>query len=495
MDYNFNQNNNNVNNDINHSNNIIDAVETPTGTYTEQRKARKKHPMAKKVGVFVLCGTLFGATAGAAFTGTTYLIHKNVPGIELSTTTQTATLTTATDNGIKATNTVNSTNSSSSMSVSDIATNCMPSIVAITNQGVTDVMTFWGKMQQQSESCGSGVIVGKTDKELLIVTNYHVIANSNTLTVVFSYDEDNEKPSAVEAYVKGYDEDRDLAVIAISADDLTDDMLNQLKIATIGSSSDLALGEQVVAIGNALGYGQSVTTGIVSALNRTISTSSDGTSTTDDNNKYIQTDTAINPGNSGGALFNMKGELVGINSAKIAADAVEGMGYAIPISDVFDLIQDLMNQTTRTEVIAEEKRGYLGISGSNVTSDISAAYGFPEGIFVSSVVEGSAADKAGIAKGNVITKYDGKSIRTISTLQNLLTYYKAGETVKVTIQVQNGSEYEEKEVDVTLSTAKEANITTTPSTDNSNNSKSYGNGNSDEYSDNDIYNFFGGMFR
>lgn len=478
MDYNTNQ-----------ENNIIDAVETNPNTFTSQRKARKKHPLAKKIGVFVLCGTFFGAAAGGAFVGTSYMVGGNQStsnSVSSSTAQSLAALTTTnTNSSYKASNTI--TGSSSTLSVADIASTCMPSIVAITNIGVTDVMTFWGNMQQESESCGSGVIIGKTDSELLIVTNYHVIEGSQNLTVVFSYDESNTEPSAVEAYVKGYDEDKDLAVIAISADNLTEEMTSQLSIATIGSSDDLALGEQVVAIGNALGYGQSVTTGIVSALNRTI-TSSDTTST--DDNKYIQTDAAINPGNSGGALFNMDGELVGINSAKIASSEVEGMGYAIPISDVSSLIEDLMNQTARTTVVDTENRGYLGISGTDITSSVAAAYGFPEGIYVSSVTEGSAADQAGLVKGNIITKFDGKSVSSISSLQNLLTYYSAGETVAITIQVADGSDYTEKEVNVTLSSAKDAGITTSNSntqtapsygsnSGNSDNSNNYSNGYSD----------------
>ena len=252
----------------NHDNNIIDAVETNQNTFTSQRKARKEHPLAKKVGVSVLCGTFFGAAAGGAFAGTSYMIGANqssTSSVNSSTAQSLAALTTTnTNSSYKPTNTI--TEPSNTLSVADIASTCMPSIVAITNIGVKDVMTFWGNMQQPSESCGSGVIIGKTDSELLIVTNYHVIEGSQNLTVVFSYDEDNAEPSAVEAHVKGYDQDKDSAVIAISADDLTKDMTSQLSIATIGSSNDLARGEQVVAIGNALGYGQSVTTGIVKVL-------------------------------------------------------------------------------------------------------------------------------------------------------------------------------------------------------------------------------------
>ena len=225
-------------------------------------------------------------------------------------------------------------------------------------------------------------------------------------------------------------------------------MLKKISIAAIGKSSELNLGEQVVAIGNALGYGQSVTTGIVSALNRHIS--GDNNSDKESGNKYIQTDAAINPGNSGGALFNMKGELVGINTAKIASNEIEGMGYAIPISDVYDLIENMMNQTTRTEVVEENKRGSLGVSASDVSSEATQTYGIPEGVYMYDVPEDSSAYKAGIKKGYVLTKFDGKSISSVNDLQKLLTYYKAGETVTVTAQVPNGSSYEEKEFSVQL---------------------------------------------
>lgn len=443
MDYNFNQNNETQ------TNNFTDAYETEQNYYTSQPRVKKSHPLAKKIGVFMLCGAVFGVTAGGAFRGMNYFTGNNNSSVPTSTL---ATLTTTTENNAPTSNPVSQI--TGNYSVKDIAKNCMPSIVAITNMGITDVRTLWGTFQQESQSAGSGVIIGQTDSELLIVTNYHVVADSKTLTVVFSYDESNEKANAVEAYIKGFDEDKDLAVIGIAAKNLTQEMTEQLSIATIGNSNELCLGEQVVAIGNALGYGQSVTTGIVSALNRSISSNSGS----DASEKYIQTDTAINPGNSGGALFNMNGELIGINSAKIADSQVEGMGYAIPISDVYNLIQDLMNQTTRTEIVDQKDRGYLGITGSDVTSEVSESYGFPEGIFISSVSEGSAAEKAGLVKGNIITKFDGKAVSSISRLQNLLAYYHAGESVTITIKVQDGSDYVDKDVTVTLSSAKEAGI-------------------------------------
>ena len=464
----------------------MDVIQTAVDTYTSPKKSPKKHKVAKKIGVFVLSGTLFGVAAGGAFTGTSNYLNKSSQTANTSTIQDAnsngqtnATLTTSTKDSANVLSTTTS-NATDGMSVADIANNCMPSIVAITNVGVTDVMTYWGKMQQESESCGSGVIIGKTDDELLIVTNYHVIEGNNTLTVVFSYDEDSDKPNAVEAYTKGYDADKDLAVIAIPVANLTDDELSKISVATVGNSTDLSLGEQVVAIGNALGYGQSVTTGIVSALNRTITSSSDSSNTSntaETTNKYIQTDAAINPGNSGGALFNMAGELVGINSAKIASDGVEGMGYAIPISDVYDLIEKFMNETTRTQVVDEADRGYLGITGSDITSEISSAYGFPEGIYVTNVTSQSAADKASIVAGNIITKFDGKSVSSLRDLQKLLTYYLAGETVTMTIAVQEDSSFTEKEISVTLSSSDDAGISssTTPDTNTMNRINGYWN--------------------
>ena len=449
MDYNFNQNMDNSENTTSETLNVEQNVSyTPT--------PKKNHKLAKKIGVFMICGAVFGASAGVAFGGSNYFI-----GIKKSTSTSSslASLTTTATNQALSSTVAKDTGA---YTVRDIVKNCMPSIVAITNMGVTDVRTMWGTFQQESQSAGSGVIIGKTDSELLIVTNYHVVEGSKNLTVVFSYDEGNEQANAVEAYIKGYDSSKDLAVIGISAKNLTKEITDNLSIATIGNSNKLELGESVVAIGNALGYGQSVTSGIVSALNRSIIDDS-GIGSED---KYIQTDAAINPGNSGGALFNMNGELIGINSAKIADSKVEGMGYAIPISDVYELIQDLMNQTTRTEVIDEAKRGYLGITGTDVTSDVSTTFGLPLGVYVSSVTEGSAAQKAGLVKGNIITKFDGKTVSNISSLQNLLTYYKAGEKVKMTIKVQNGSDYEEKEITVTLSSAKDAGIKEQSKNDN-----------------------------
>lgn len=342
-----------------------------------------------------------------------------------------------------------------------IAEECMGSIVAITNRSVSDVMTFFGKYSQESTSSGSGIIIGKNDNELLIVTNYHVVANSKELSVIFSSVENsleiqssqgitpnNQSKDIPTAIVKGYDADKDLAVIAVALNDISPKLLSEIKIATIGDSSALKAGDRVVAIGNALGYGQSVTTGIVSAVNRKITADSDsGVS----NSTFIQTDAAINFGNSGGALLNMRGEVIGINSAKISASGVEGMGYAIPISDVQDIIGNLMLKKTR-DVVDEDKQGFLGITGRDVTSSISSSFGIPVGVYVESVTEGLAAHKAGIKKGYIITEFDGYSITSIVQLQDRLTYYKSGEKVEIKVEIPSGeSGYTSKKLEIKLS--------------------------------------------
>lgn len=351
---------------------------------------------------------------------------------------------------------VETTESSAEMSVQEIAQRGLPSVVAITNKGITEVQSLWGNFTQESESSGSGVIIGKTDNELLILTNYHVIEGNEQLTVVFSYEEatevqDTEDAHMTTALVKDYDSSRDIAVIAIPMDQITEETLEQISVAAIGDSEALELGQQVVAIGNALGYGQSVTTGIVSALNRSVGDAGEGIGCA---NLYIQTDAAINPGNSGGALFNMHGQLVGINSAKIASSSVEGMGYAIPITDIFTDVESMMNQETRN-VVAEEERGYLGVSVVDVTADVSKSYGLPQGVYINSVNEGSGAEAAGMKKGDIVTAVNGKTVRSVSELKEYLSYYKAGETVTLTLQRVSEEGYKEAQLDVTLIKADE----------------------------------------
>lgn len=304
----------------------------------------------------------------------------------------------------------------------------------------------------ETESAGSGFIIGKNEDELLIVTNCHVVENADTISVCFIDDQ------AYEADIKGTDSVNDLAVIAIPLNSISTDTMAQIKIAAIGDSDALKVGEQVVAIGNALGYGQSVTTGIVSAKNRTINDGNSmvNTSTGDEEMPtYIQTDAAINPGNSGGALVNMNGEVVGINSAKMSSTEVEGMGYAIPISRVSDIIETLMNETSRTKV-EESRKSNIGISGVTVDESVSQIYGIPAGVFIADVTAGGAAEEAGIAKGDVITEFDGRTVTGVEELQEILQYYAAGETVEITLKVPDTGEYSDKTVSLTLGHATDS---------------------------------------
>ena len=340
------------------------------------------------------------------------------------------------------------------MDVATIVEKCMPSVVAITNHNVTEFRDFWtGRIYEQDNSgAGSGVIIGQTDDELLILTNYHVVEDNQSLSVVFSWEEDAEdidKDDVIYANVKDYDSDRDIAVISVPVSSLSEEILSKISVATVGSSDDLRLGEQVVAIGNALGYGQSVTTGIVSALNRKIADQND-----QDDNAYIQTDAAINLGNSGGALFNMKGELVGINTAMMNSAIAENMGLAIPISEVTGEVEDMMNQEARDTVDADE-RGYLGVNIVDVTKDISETYGLPQGVYIANVAPGSGADKAGLEKENIITAVNGKNVTTGEELTDYLSKYKKGETVTVTVEYRADDGYATKDVEVTLGDSPE----------------------------------------
>ena len=344
-----------------------------------------------------------------------------------------------------------------SLDVSEIASEALPSIVSITTKSVQEVQNYFGmygmygyapqQQEQEVEGSGSGIIVGKNDDELLIATNYHVVEGADTLSVAFT------DGNAVEASVKGFDEERDLAVVSVSLDDVKDDTMDAISIAKIGSSDDLKVGEQVIAIGNALGYGQSVTTGIVSAKNRRMdsdnNTVTDGSDDSSDGVNLIQTDAAINPGNSGGALLNMEGEVVGINSAKLASTEVEGMGYAIAISDVTDILQNLMNETSRDK-LDDSEHGVLGIEGSSVSSEAVQMYGIPAGVFVKKVTEGGAADKAGLKANSVITEFNGKTVSSSNQLIEYLSYYEPDEEVELTVQVPHGTSYKEETVKVTL---------------------------------------------
>ncbi len=327
--------------------------------------------------------------------------------------------------------------------VTEVVQNVMPAVVSITNQ-YTEQSNFFGQtMESQAQASGSGIIVGENDTELLIVTNQHVIADADTLTVQFIDEEQ------AQAQVKGYDSDKDLAVIAVQLEDISSSTKGSIVVATLGDSDALTVGEPVIAIGNALGYGQSVTTGVVSALNREIS----GTS-----NKLIQTDAAINPGNSGGALLNVNGEVIGINSNKIGGTVVEGMGYAIPISSAKPIIEELMSKTTKLKV-ADGAKSYLGISGVNVTEEVSQMYGMPKGVYIGQVYEGTAAETAGLVKGDIITKFDGSTVSSMEELQSMMEYYAAGSEVEITIQQGSPDGYQEKKITVVLGARTEDETT------------------------------------
>lgn len=397
------------------------------GPQQNPKAPKPKKGYAKKVALVVGAAVLFGAVGGVTMQGTSYLTGKL-----LGKNTKSTVGTTKTVSNAKLTTSTSTVTSD----VSDIVENTLPSIVSITNMSVQEVQNFFGGIsQQESESAGSGIIISQNDSELLVVTNNHVVEGSDTLTVTFN------DGNSVEAQIKGTDSARDLAVVAVPLDKISDDTMNAIKVATLGDSDSLKVGEPAIAIGNALGYGQSVTTGIVSATGRTI----DGF-----DGEYIQTDAAINPGNSGGALLNANGEVIGINSAKINSSAVEGMGFAIPISDASDVIQNLMNKETRSKV-SDEERGYLGIKGYDVSEEGAQMYNMPTGVYVKEVMSGGGAEKAGLTKGSIITGFEGSSISSMSSLQEQFQYYKAGEEVTLTVQIpdKNG-EYTEKDIKVTL---------------------------------------------
>ena len=426
----------------------------------------KIRKIAKKGLTLSLCAVLAGGLAAGSFEGVNKLAGwSGATTVEAASNKDETTLTYAksekkdADASDSKSDTGKDTGSTAkgSLDVSEIVSEALPSIVSITTKSVQEVQNYFGmygmygyapqQQEQEVEGSGSGIIVGKNDDELLIATNYHVVEGADTLSVAFT------DGNAVEASVKGFDEERDLAVVSVSLDDVEDDTMDAISIANIGSSDDLKVGEQVIAIGNALGYGQSVTTGIVSAKNRRMdsdnNTVTDGSDDSSDGVNLIQTDAAINPGNSGGALLNMEGEVVGINSAKLASTEVEGMGYAIAISDVTDILQNLMNETSRDK-LDDSEHGVLGIEGSSVSSEAVQMYGIPAGVFVKKVTEGGAADKAGLKANSVITEFNGKTVSSIDQLIEYLSYYEPDEEVELTVQVPHGTSYKEETVKETL---------------------------------------------
>lgn len=415
--------------------------------------------MAKKGTKVILCAALAGGLLLGGYNGISYFT-EGVQNVSASSDKTTLTMTKSEKKSKEKKNTEEKketeTKTKGSLDVSDIAAEAMPSVVSITTKSIQEVQNYYGmfgmyggyapSQEEEVEGSGSGIIIGKNDEELLIATNYHVVEGADTLSVSFI---DN---NSYEGTVKGYEENKDLAVVSIPLEEISDDTMDQISIATIGSSDDLVVGEQVIAIGNALGYGQSVTTGIVSAKNRKMDSTSGSFSSDEDDNRngvnLLQTDAAINPGNSGGALLNMKGEVVGINSAKLASTEVEGMGYAIAVSDVSDILENLMNEEPR-EKLDEGENGVLGISGRTVSEE-GQVYGIPQGVFVGEVTEGGPAEEAGIKVNSIITEFAGKSVVSIDQLVNYLQYYEPGEEVEVVLQVPDGESYTEKTVTVTL---------------------------------------------
>ena len=424
---------------------------------------RNQNSFQKKAGATIALAVIFGLVPAVVFQAANFaadrFLNTGKSSVQIKTTDSVDLQETASDDSTADKVLSDSENGT----VAAVAQASMPSVVAITTVSVQEIPSFFGysSHQYKSASTGSGIIVGDNDDELLIATNNHVVDGATTLSVCFIGDDvanaetetvnagdngDLNVEDAVSAKIKGTDADNDLAVVAVKKSDIPEDTLNQIKIAQIGSSDDLAVGQQVVAIGNALGYGQSVTSGWISALNRTISTD-DGTNSTG----LIQTDAAINPGNSGGALLNMKGELIGINSAKYADSAVEGMGYAIPISKAKPILEELMNRETR-EKVDSSKKGYLGVSLANLTTEAIEMYNMPTGAFVRSVEDDSPAQEAGICKGDIIVKFDGQKVSNGDDLLDKLQYYKSGEKIEAVIARATNGEYEENTIELTLGT-------------------------------------------
>lgn len=445
----------------------INQNHTPNPYPPRQDKPRRKKDskIGKSFGIVVAFAVVFGLVAGVVFQGVNYLAGIYLPDTDPSSAQVGTTATVAQDDSASS---EAEAVSSKTGTVASVAEAAMPAVVAITSVSIQEIPSifgrfgFWdyGVQEYSSTGSGSGIIVGENNDELLIATNNHVVEGATTLSVCFigkdvvNAEEETQNlangygdinvEDAVSAKVKGTDSENDLAVVAVQKEDIPSDTMEQIKIAHIGDSDQLVVGEQVVAIGNALGYGQSVTSGWISALNRTV-TMDTGTSS-----ELIQTDAAINPGNSGGALLDMNGELIGINSAKYASDTIEGMGYAIPISKAKPILENLMNRTTRDKV-DESQAAYLGITSADLTTEAIQMYNMPAGAFVTDVEPGYAADKAGIQKGDIIVKLDGQQVSSKADLVDILSYYAAEETIVITIARANNGAYQEQDMEVTLS--------------------------------------------
>ncbi len=400
--------------------------------YGHKKKDKKKKQSGgkvKKVFLFICSAIMFGLIAGGVMFGVNALGSKLLGDEKGNAVTEVDTVATAEKTGIE----------TPANNVADVAEAVMPSIVAITNTSVQTVRSWFQSYEQEVSGSGSGIIIGQTDKEILIATNNHVVEGASELTVAF-FDE-----TAVEATVKGADASTDLAVIVVKTADMSPDTLAAIKIAALGSSDNLRAGEPAIAIGNALGYGQSVTVGYISAVNREVDVE-------DTNMTLLQTDAAINPGNSGGALLNANGEVIGINTVKFVDSTVEGMGYAIPISTAIPIINDLMNQ----EVIAESEQGYLGIQGNDITDEYAQGFNMPKGVYVVKIIEGSPADGSGLKAGDIITKFANRDVASMEVLQNILSNKKAGEEIEMVVQrnTEKG-DYEEVTLTVVLGAKKD----------------------------------------
>lgn len=452
------------------TNNSSNAENSSANTYhyeqPEMRKPKKPHSGAgKKIALGICCGLLFGIFAGLGFEAVTTasgLVKSTLQkGMEDGDDASKAQADEAKEEEKPLGDEIVSTSEWSGSNlvqttvtdVTEVVKAVMPSVVSVNNKYI-ETTSFWGRdFSSEGTSTGSGIIVGKNDTELLLVTNYHVVEAAEELSVQFA------DGSQVQAQMKGSDSDKDLAVIAVQLTDIDSSTMNAIAVAKMGDSTQLTVGEPVIAIGNALGYGQSVTTGVVSALNRPIAVSSTSSQTgvMDDTevNTFIQTDAAINPGNSGGALLNSRGEVIGINSNKIGGSAVEGMGYAIPISDAQPIIEKLMTRETRLRV-EEADRGFLGITGIDVVAEYSQLYGMPKGVYISSVSEGTGAAEAGLVRGDIITALNGEEVKSMDDLKEELSYYSVGSTVELTIMQGSPTGFQAKTVSVTLGAAANA---------------------------------------
>ncbi|WP_124065201.1 trypsin-like peptidase domain-containing protein [Clostridium sp. E02] len=407
---------------------------TQAQSYEAGMKPKKKRGFLKKAAGLAGAALVFGIVAGSTMVGINWAAgaYANQRSVEIG---RAQTISpTVSDNSVTASNTSKVTTSND---VSAIVDKAMPSVVAITSKVVYESQTWFGPMQREGEGSGSGIVVGKNDDELLIVTNNHVVQGAQELKVTFI------DQVAVDAAIKGTDADSDLAVIAVPLKNISSDTLSKIAVASMGDSDQLKVGQGVIAIGNALGYGQSVTVGYISALDRSVQTE-DGT-----NRDLLQTDAAINPGNSGGALINMLGEVVGINSAKYSSTEVEGMGYAIPISKAQKIIDTLITKETRKQV-ADKDQGYLGIQCKNIDASTSQQLGMPQGVFIYKIVEGGAASKSDLREKDIVTKFDGQGVRTYDDLTGMLKYYKGGTKVTLTVQSLENGQYVERNVDITL---------------------------------------------